>query len=144
MRHKTVTPFVVQFGEFPELLFGKSVNGTLYFDATLYIELKSDSTKHSPIDFARKFSFWFENLQKHYDIPDREMMITDEQNGHILIDECMALLFVAYIDPAFGAYMIERISELLLDGFVVSDTRIIAMVRNRLTKESITNLIEDE
>lgn len=144
MKCKTVTPFAVQYGEFPELLFAASVNGTVYFDATRYIELKGDSTKHSPIDFARKFSFWFETLQRHYEIPDAEMIATDEATGHVLMDECMALLFVAYIDPAFGAYMVERISELLLDGIVISDTRIIAMVKNRLSKESLTNLIQEQ
>lgn len=144
MKCKTVTPFRVQFGEFPELLFGESVNGTVYFDASLYIELKGDDTKHSPIDFARKFSFWFESLQTYYEIPDGEIMTTDETTGHVLIDECLALLFVTYIDPAFGGYMVERVSELLLDGVVISDTRILAMVRNRLSKESLTNLIQEK
>lgn len=144
MKNKTVTPFAMQYGEFPELLFAVSVNDTVYFDATLYIELKGDSNKHSPVDFARKFSFWFEALQRYYEIPDREMMTTDEETGHILMDECLALLFVAYIDPAFGAYMVERVSELLLDGIVLSDTRIMAMVRSRLSKESLTNLIQEQ
>lgn len=144
MKCKTVTPFRVQFGEFPELLFGESVNGTIYFDASLYIELKGDATKHSPIDFARKFSFWFESLQTYYEIPDGEIMTTDETTGHVLIDESLALLFVTYIDPAFGGYMVERVSELLLDGVVISDTRILAMVRNRLSKESLTNLIQEK
>lgn len=144
MKQRTVTPFAVQYGEFPELLFGKSTNGNLYFDATAYIEQKGDSRKHSPIDFVRKFSFWVETFKRYYEISDNEMLITDENSGHILIEECLALLFVTYIDPAFGAYMIDRISELLLDGIVISDTRIIAMARNRLTKESLTNLIDEK
>ena len=44
----------------------------------------------------------------------------DEASGHLLIDECLALLFVVYIDPAFGVYLLERVDELLSGGFTVS------------------------
>lgn len=142
MKQKTVTPFTAKYIEFPELVFGKSSNGIEYFDATLYVELKGDSQKHSPIDFARRFSFWFENFLKVYDIADNQMIITDETTGHVLIDETMALLFLAYIDPSFGAYMMDRISEMLLNGIVLSDTRIVQAAGDRLTKEVLIKLIE--
>ena len=142
MKHKTVTPFTAKYIEFPELVFGKAANGTEYFDATLYIELKGDSLKHSPIYFARNFSFWFENFLKVYDIEDNTMIITDEATEHMLIDESMALLFIAYIDPSFGAYMVDRISEMLLNGIVLSDSRIVQAAGDRLTKEVLTKLIE--
>lgn len=144
MKQKTVTPFSVRYMEFPELLFGMSENGTLYFDATLYIELKGNNHKNSPIDFARKFSYWFETVKQIYELSDGELIITDETTGHILIDESLALLFVAYTDPYFAVYMIERVSELLLDGVVLSDTHITRLARNRLTKESLTKLIEEQ
>ena len=38
------------------------------------------------------------------------MIIRDEASGHLLIDECLALLFVVYIDPAFGVYLLERVT----------------------------------
>lgn len=143
MKYKTVTPFSAKYMEFPELLFGISENGTVYFDATLYIELKGNNN-NSPIDFARKFSFWFEKIKLVYELPDSELIITDETTEHVLIDESLALLFVAYIDPCFAVYMLERLSELLLDGVVISDTMITHVVKNRLTKESLTKLFEEQ
>lgn len=144
MKLKTVTPFSVRYMEFPELLFGTSENGTVYFDATLYIELKGNNHKNSPIDFARKFSFWFETVKQVYELQDGELIITDEMTEHILIDESLALLFVAYVDPDFAVYMLERVSELLLDGVVLSDTHIAQLIRNRLTKDFLTKLIEEQ
>lgn len=144
MKCKVTTSFSSKYLEFPDLLFGESESGIIYFDATRYIEFKGDDGKHSPIDFARKFSFWFENFREGYDIPDAGIMTTDEATGHVLIDESLALLFVAYIDPGFGLYMVERVSELLLDGVVLSDTRIMQMVRDRLSEDTINQLIKQK
>lgn len=143
MKLKTVTPFTFKYWEFPDLLFGKSATGIVYFDATLYVIQKGDSQRHSPVDFIRKFAHWFESVKTAYEIPDNEVVITDEATGHVLIDESLALLFVAYIDPGFGVYMLERVSEMLLDGVTLSDTRIMQMIRERLTKETLSNLIEE-
>ena len=63
MKVRTKAPFTVKYMEFPELLFGTSEKGLIYFDATTYIAEKGDSKKHSAIDFARKFSFWFESVR---------------------------------------------------------------------------------
>lgn len=141
---KISAPLSVRYGEFPELLFGTSANGAAYFDATLYIAEKGDAKRHSPVDFIRKFSFWFESVKVAYEIADNEIIITDEATGHILIDESLALLFVAYVNPDFGVHILERVSEMLLDGITLSDTRIIQVVRNRLTKEVLSNLIKEE
>ena len=143
MELKILTPYTLKYREFPELMFGKSVNGIVYFDATLYVTQKGDSQKHSPVDFIRRFAHWFDSVKTAYEIPDNEVVITDEATGHVLIDESLALLFVAYIDPPFGVYMLERVSEILLDGVTLSDTRIMQMIRDRLTKETLSNLIEE-
>lgn len=143
MKLKILTPYTFKYREFPELLFGKSETGIVYFDATLYVTQKGDSQKHSPVDFIRKFAYWFDSVRVAYEIPDNEVVITDEATGHVLIDESLALLFVAYIDSGFGVYMLERVSEMLLDGVTLSDTRIMQMIRERLTKETLSNLIED-
>lgn len=140
---KISTPLTVKYGEFPELLFGTSDNGAAYFDATLYIAQRGDAKRHSEVDFIRKFSFWFETMKEAYEIADNEIITTDEATGHVLIDESLALLFMAYVDPGFGVYMLERVSEMLLDGVTLSDTRIMQIVRDRLTKETLSNLIED-
>lgn len=142
MKVRTKTPFTIKYMEFPELLFGTSERGINYFDATIYLAEKGDSYKHSVVDFTRKFAFWFESVKVVYEISDFELITTDEATGHVLIDESLALLFVSYIDPHFGVYMMERMSELLLDGVTLSDTRIVQTIRNRLTKEELLKLIE--
>ena len=144
MRRKIRTPFTAKYREFPELVFGDTINGTTYFDATLYIEHKGNVNIHSPVDFIRKFSFWFENFKIIYEISDNDLIITDEATEHVLIDESLALLFIAYIDPSFGAYMIDRVSEMFLNGFVLSDSNILQIIRNRLTNETLSNLIKEK
>lgn len=68
------------------------------------------------------------------------MIVQDETTGHILIDESLALLFVAYIDPDFGIYMLERISEMLWRGITLSDTHVLMLANERLTKDQLSNL----
>ena len=48
MELKILTPYTLKYREFPELLFGKSERGIVYFDATLYVTQKGDSQKHLP------------------------------------------------------------------------------------------------
>ena len=139
MNCKIVTGFSAKYPEFPELLFASDKEDTLYFDATLYIEHKGDLAKHSPANFARKFSFWFESAKEIYDI--NTTIVTDDVTGHVLIDDSLALLFVCYRDPQFSMYILERISEMLLNGFVLSDTCITQMARDRL---NLNNLKENE
>ena len=67
----------------------------------------------------------------------------DEASGHLLIDECLALLFVVYIEPSFGAYMLERLSEMLIDGFSVSDTWLAKAAGLRFTREELTQILEN-
>ena len=62
------------------------------------------------------------------------MIITDAATGHILIDSSLALLFAAYLDPGFGVWMMERISEMLMGGIVLSDTLLLLMARNRFSE----------
>ena len=66
----------------------------------------------------------------------------DAASGHLLIDECLALLFVVYIDPAFGVYLLERVDELLSGGFTVSDTWLVQAAGLRFTKEELTQILE--
>ncbi|MFR9542515.1 MAG: hypothetical protein SNH27_10725 [Rikenellaceae bacterium] len=144
MRCKSTTLFTARYSEFPELAFAMDDTNAIYFDATLYIENKGDSSRHSPIDFVRKFSFWIDSLKESYEIADDKIMMTDDATGHILFDESLALLFVAYIDPSFAAYITERISELFLNGIVISDSRILQLARERLSIEPMSNLKRKE
>lgn len=130
----------VRFLEFPELKFGKSEDGSYYFDATHFIESEGDIRKHRVRDFEIGFHFWKAAVCETYSLKPEDIFIHDK-NGNLLIEESLALLFVAYIDPPFGVYMLERISELLVRGIVVSDLTLLTMARERLTRDDLLQII---
>lgn len=134
----------VQYNEFPDLLFGTTADGKEYFDATHFIMKKGDTQKHNVRQFEILFLHWKKALCEAYDILPEDVMVIDEQQSHILIDEAFALLFVAYVDPAFGVYMLERMSEMLLNGIALSDTGILLMSKNRLNKEQLLALASEK
>lgn len=129
----------VRYREFPELLFGTSTeNGPGYFDATHFILFRGDARRHSVPVFRTAFQHWISAAAEAYGTGCGEMFIVDEASGHFLIDECLALLFVVYIDPPFGIYLLERMSEMLAEGFAVSDTWLVRAASLRLSNEELT------
>lgn len=130
-----------RYEEFPELLFAAAEDGMQYFDATHYLLHKGNPQQHNIRHFETQFNFWTQAVCAAYEIRVDEVIVKDRDSGHILIDESLALLFVTYTDPAFGVYLLERMSEMLLNGFVLSDSAIIVQARLRLTKETLTNII---
>ena len=118
---------MIRFREFPELLFGASPDdGPVYFDATHFIRSRGDERRHNVQEFRIAFHHWITALTNMYTIDKEDLIIRDETSGHLLIDECLALLFVVYIDPAFGAYML------------VSDSWLVMAAGNRFTIEELT------
>ena len=77
-----------------------------------------------------------------YEIEREDLFIRDEASGYLLIDEFLALLFVVYIEPPFGVFLLERISEMFVDGFTVSDTWLVQSVGLRFTNEELTQILE--
>lgn len=123
MKEEKIPCRIIRYREFPDLLFGTlREDGPVYFDATRFIQAKGDARRHNVRDFRVAFHHWATALADAYGIDREKMIIRDEASGHLLIDECLALLFVVYIDPAFGVYLLERVDELLSGGFTVSDT----------------------
>lgn len=127
--------YEIRYREFPELLFTVRGDGCEYFDAFLYIKNKGDPNVHSVEGFRMAFSHWINAVRDAYSLSD-DIFIT-APNGHQLIDYALALLFVAYIDPGFGVYMMERMSDMLLRGIVLSDTCLLLMAKDRLSKEQL-------
>lgn len=146
MRIEKVPCRTIRYREFPELLFGESPNsGSTYFDATHFIRSRGDERRHNVKEFRIAFHHWITTLTNMYDIEKEALVIRDETSGHLLIDECLALLFVVYVDPDFGVYILERVSELLIDGFSVSDSWLVMAAGNRFTFEELTkNLKSNE
>lgn len=136
---------IIRYREFPDLLFGKLQDSQFfYFDATHYIQKKGDVRKHNIRDFQISFQHWITAAKKTYEIQPEDLMICDEATGHILIDECLALPFLVYIDPGFGMYIMERISEMLINGVAVSDTWLIQATRLRFTTEELISNLKGE
>ena len=145
MKNVTVPCRLVRYGEFPDLLFGTSPDGgaPCYFDATHFILSRGDGRRHNVREFRAAFHHWIDALTGVYGIDAEDLVVRDEASGHLLIDECLALLFVVYIEPAFGAYMLERLSEMLTDGISVSDTWLAKAAGLRFTREELTQILKD-
>lgn len=126
--------YEIRYREFPELLFTIRGDGSEYFDAFLYIKNKGDPDIHSVQGFRTAFACWINAACATYSLTDEDIFII-APNGHQLIDYSLALLFVAYIDPSFGVYMMERMSDMLLRGIVLSDTCLLLMAKDRLSKD---------
>ena len=143
MRIEKVPCRTIRYREFPELLFGESPNsGSTYFDATHFIRSRGDERRHNVKEFRIAFHHWITTLTNMYDIEKEALVIRDETSGHLLIDECLALLFVVYVDPDFGVYILERVSEILIDGFSVSDSWLVMAAGNRFTIEELTKSVK--
>ena len=138
---KTYSGFTVKFGEFPDLLFTNSNDGNELCDATKFIESRGCTDSHSVDDFVLVCKPWVDAICTNYSL---EKVTVIAPNGHILIDSSLALLFVSYIDAEFGVYVYERMAELLISGIILSDTTLALMAKDRLTKEVLLNLIDNE
>lgn len=125
-----------KFGEFPELLFG-DYNGRNYFDMTGFLIAKKLDPETAISEFTRNFVFWIDNLAKVYGIPAEELFITDPDSGHKMAEESFALLFMVHVDPLFGAYLLESMTQMLTDGIVCSDSYILMQAHRRFTEEEL-------
>lgn len=145
MKTKIVQCRVIRYGEFPDLLFGKSQEDEFfYFNATHYIQKKGNLHQHNVRDFQVGFHYWITAAKAVYEIEQEDLIICDETTGEILIDECLALPFLAYIDQGFAMYIIERMSEMLLNGIVASDTWLLHNSRLRFKEPNELTNIEQE
>lgn len=145
MKNVSIPCRQIRYKEFPDLLFGTSRDGDgpYYFDATHFILSRSDERRHNVREFRLAFHHWIAALSVTYEIGTEDLVVRDEASGHLLIDECLALLFVVYIEPAFGAYMLERLSEMLTDGLSVSDTWLAKAAGLRFTREELTKILKN-
>lgn len=131
----------IWFQEFPDLLFGKTDEGTYYFDATTLIS-RSGKQDKSISGFKTTFAYFIQIISDVYSLTPDQIFITSDK--HTLIDETLALLFIAYLDNGFIVYMLERIADLLVSGVVLSDTYLISITRDRFTRDQLLQLTKNE
>ena len=137
MKVKRALPCLnIRYGEFPDILFGET-DGVVYFDATHYAQVKKVSEMSVLLEFDHHFMWWMKIFEKIYGISIEDMIIQDADSGHVLFEESLVLLFIAYLDPNFSVYMLERISEMLINGLVLSDTVLMAPMKERFRKEDV-------
>ncbi|MDR2915756.1 MAG: hypothetical protein LBV74_13130 [Tannerella sp.] len=144
MENKTVVQFNdVRYREFPHVLFGQSGDGIIYFDAAACIGKEKNGENHSVPAFSEKFSWWIHILSEAYGVPAGKMIIQNGDEGNLLLEESLFLPFMAYLDAAFAVYMLERISEMLVTGIVLSDSALVSMARDRLGGGDLTHMDAD-
>ncbi|MDR2002672.1 MAG: hypothetical protein LBQ74_06545 [Prevotella sp.] len=131
-----------RYREFPGLLFGLSENGRTYFDAGGVISQYGDMKRHNVREFDVGFYHWKMAVSKYYDIPVEELIIRQEGSDRILVHESLDLLFMAYVDSEFGIYLLEKLSEMLINGTVLSDNYLMTMACSRFSKEDLINIID--
>lgn len=129
-----------KFREFPDLLFVQS-GEYYYFDATDYLNKNNLNDQYNVCDFRKSFALWFKAVGELYSIPEGRLVVSGRE-GHLLVEESLALLFIAYTDPVFRVYLLERVEEMFLTGIALSDTALLLMARNRFAKEELTDHLE--
>lgn len=137
MKTKKVPCSIIRYREFPDLLFGTSEDNIEYFDATHYLQATGDPKKHNIPTFRVGFTHWINAACEAYSLTAEDLIVTDAATGHTLIESSLALLFAAYLDSGFGVWMMERISEMLMSGIVLSDTYLLLMARTRFSEAEL-------
>lgn len=144
MKLKKMSPDLsIRYREFPDMRFGEA-DGRIYFDATHYAKKKEVVNLSVLTEFEHHFMWWVKNLSDAYSIPVEDIMVTDTDTGHLFFEESLDLLFIAYIEPAFSIYVLDRISEMLINGVTLSDTALVMSIKDRFGREDILKFYEKD
>lgn len=132
----------VALPEFPQLLFGTHFDGSRLFDATNYLQQKDQDGKLSVEDFFQQFNFQINAIAKTYELTTDKLVFINVE-GHQLIDGCLCYPFLSYVDTQFCAYINEMMDELFVNGVVISDSHLAALVKKRMSPELYQQLWKD-
>jgi len=133
-----------RFQEFPELVFFETEENNIYFDATHYLEKAENNQKLSFRDFDLAFTFWKSAISSAYNISFSELVVLNKDDNHVLMDETLSLLFVAYTDPDFAVHLLERMTDMLVNGVVMSDSALMLLTKARFSREDLLNITQDD
>lgn len=129
------------FSEFPELLFGTSSDYGTFFDATSYIQTTTPGLDLA--NFFADFRVQIGLICKSNHI-DADGIAKLNQQGHVLIEINFLYLFISFVKPDFLAYICDRIHELFMTGYCVSETQIARLAKYRLSKEVLIDLAAND
>ncbi len=127
------------YAEFPDLLFGIA-NDIIYFDATSYLQKKARSLTEA--DFLKQYEHQIRAIQSTYEMKDSDVCKLNT-DGHLLIESNFAHLFISFVEPGYLAHMCGLMQEILTNGFAISDTYLIHIMRERWSPDTIKKVIDE-
>lgn len=134
-RVENITCTEQAFPEFPDLLFGTSIDKSIqYFDASDYLKKLGVAPHYKVEDFLHNYFHPISALITAYEL-DKNRVCILTPDGHTLLDSNLVYLFISYTNPDFLAHLNDRAHELFTTGICVSDTYLYRMAKLRLTPE---------
>lgn len=129
-----------------DMMTGTDENsGTVYFDATEYIERKGND-KQSIDHFMYVCSYFFKKCVDYFGLtPDNS--VRENKSHHILMNTNLVYLFLSYVEPNLLGHIFEKFDEILTEGVSYSEEYVANLARTHLSKEDILSLagqIKDE
>ena len=93
----------------------------IYVDATGYLQACVATPGKSVDEFLELYKVWINHLASMNQIADEDVVLVNETDGHVLLDECLDLVLVAYADAIFCKWMLDRMEELMNYNVTVHD-----------------------
>lgn len=136
-----IIPKEQSFPEFPDLLFGVTVEGISVFDASDYIQKHKPSA--SVTDFFEQYKVPILSLVEAYHIKEDEVCMKNP-DGHLIVDGSLVYLFISFVQPDFLAYMCDQMQRMFTTGFCASDSYIYGLAKQRLSKDVLQEMINEQ
>ena len=130
----------VFFEAIPTLLFTNPSSTMWYFDATHYLEEQDD--KKEVTVFFQKLKPIVQQICEAYKIDNADLAFQNNQ-GHILIRGELKYLFLMWFNKEFLLYAMYVLEELFTTGYVLSDETIIRIIKEKIPKSVLEQLLKD-
>ncbi|MGL5690339.1 MAG: hypothetical protein ACRDD8_05890 [Bacteroidales bacterium] len=128
--------FRAVYHEIPDLMYGM-VDNKGVVDVTSFLESRNNSSKNLSgfkKSNAEIIGLYAERLGCSVD----ELFI--KKAGKVYMHDHLGLALVCYVEPSLSCYLHDRLHELLMNGFSVSDRFISMAAKTRLSPEYLQKL----
>ena len=122
----------VKFIEFPEILFQKLENDHVVFTPNFYLK-KRGMREYMINSFFTQYAFIINDIKDVFNID--KVQTIDEKTGETWMAEELALFFIGFIEKDFLGYITESMTEMLVNGMVLSDSAISKIYNERFNNE---------
>ena len=124
---------------FESVKFGM-VDDVEVFDATECCAL----SEIEPVDYKV-----FSRVNKRYietlidaGMADRKELFYMNPNGHLLINSCLTIIYLAFIDKDIFLYFWSMLNEVVYNGIALSDSFLANLVMNRIPNHTLEEIIK--